>query len=107
MSQSSRITSAPLAVFLVLCASLALAGCGDSMSGTYSADGAAGAGFAIEFKPGNKAAVTVMGMSKEGTYAVKGDKVTVTIDKNPAVFVKQKDGSLQGQGEMAVTLKKK
>lgn len=98
---------APIAAALV-CMSLFLAGCGDSLSGTYAAEMGPGATFSIEFKSGGKATVSAMGETKQGTYTLNGDKVTVTIDKDPATFTRQKDGSLVAEGAMVgMTLKKK
>ena len=98
----------PIAAMVVACLALVLAGCGDGISGTYSAEVGPGMAFTIEFKSGGKATISAMGEKKEGTYTVSGDTVTVTVDQDPATFVRQKDGSLVSQGNMAgMTLKKK
>ena len=75
---------------------LVLAGCGDGLSGnTYKSDG--GIIDKLEFKSGGKVFVTGLGdQVKEGTYAVDGDKVTVTIGGDNEVLTKEKDGTLGG-----------
>jgi hypothetical protein len=91
---------------LALCACLFLTACGDSVRGTYQAEG--GMPMTMEFKSGGKVIMAGMGEKTEGTYKVDGDKVVVTIDNQPATFVKQKDGTLVSQdGMLAVTLRKK
>jgi hypothetical protein len=91
---------------LAIGACLLLAGCGDSVRGTYQAEG--GVPMTMEFKSGGKVTISAMGETKEGTYKLDGDKVIVTMDNEPATFVKQKDGTLTSQGGMlGVTLKKK
>jgi hypothetical protein len=93
-------------VCIAAAACVFLTGCGDGVSGTYASDGPIP--MSMTFKGGGKATVSGMGETKEATYTVDGDKVVVTLDGNPATFVKQKDGSLAAQGEMmGMTLKKK
>jgi hypothetical protein len=100
----STVALAPIA----LCMCLFLAACGDSVKGTYSAEG--GMPMSMTFKSGGKVTVSMGGQSQEATYKVSGE--TVTVDSKdlggPVTFTKQKDGSLVSQGGMmSVTLKKK
>jgi hypothetical protein len=100
---SNRFVGRALAPMAV-CACLFLSGCGESVSGTYAADGNL---MTMNFKGGGKVTVSAMGDTKEGTYKVDGNKVIVTMDGEAATFVKQKDGSLAAEGGMlGVTLKK-
>lgn len=94
-------------VAMAAAACVFLAGCGGGApSGTYASEGPIP--MTMTFKSGGKVTVAAMGDTKEATYKMDGDKVIVTLDGNPATFVKQKDGSLAAQGEMmGMTLKKK
>jgi hypothetical protein len=96
-----------LGVGVIAAACMLLVGCGGGgPSGTYSSDGPIP--MSMTFKGGGKVTISGMGETKEATYTVEGDRVIVTLDGSPATFVKQKDGSLAAQGEMAgMTLKKK
>jgi hypothetical protein len=85
---------------------------GDGLSGNkYETTGVAAGAMSIEFKSGGKAAVSMLGVSKEADYAKDGDKVTL---KNPGglaaagdlVLTVNKDGSLTGP-EGVVLAKKK
>jgi hypothetical protein len=79
---------------VLLGALAALAGCGDGLAGTYVPDG-----FAIvqkvELKAG-KAYVTVLGTTKEGTYTVDGDKVSINVAGDATVFTRDAKGCLDG-----------
>ena len=75
-----RIFAAIMAILLV---TLALAACGTTLSGTYSAE-VAGTGKTYAFK-GNKVTITykLLGTevySYDGTYKIEDDKITITID---------------------------
>jgi len=89
---------------MIACTGLLLAGC-DKVKGTYSDPAGA---LTIDFKGGGKANMSMpLAGTKEVTYDVSGDKVTV---HGPAgvgdiVFTINSDGSLSG-GSFA-TLKKK
>jgi hypothetical protein len=72
-SQWSRLITGAALAFM-----LALGGCGSSgssLNGTYHQAGGAGI-VTLEFKSG-KVTMTMMGQSKQGTYEVKGDQVTI------------------------------
>lgn len=82
-------------VLLLVCTFLA--GCGDGYSGTtYTVEGGAGLIEKIEFRSDNKVFVTGLGGTKEGTYKIDGDKVTIGIAGDNAVFTRNSDGVLEG-----------
>jgi hypothetical protein len=99
----STVALAPIA----LCMCLFLAACGDSVKGTYSAEG--GVPMSMTFKSDGKVTVAGMGESHEATYTTSGNTVTVNSSDlgGPLTFTKQKDGSLVSQGGMSITLRKK
>jgi hypothetical protein len=78
-------------------ASLSVAGCGSSVSGTYSSNGN---GFfeQLEFKSGAKVEVTFMGMTKEGTYEIEDKKVKVTVGGDNQIFTIDDEDCLVGGG---------
>jgi hypothetical protein len=61
---------------ILVCLCCALAGCGKSVTGTYS-DPASG--FTLELKSGGEATITFMGNSGPCTYKVDGNQVTVSL----------------------------
>jgi hypothetical protein len=83
--------------WMILCAmlvwNLVLAGCGTSgLSGTYHQT--AGGAITLEFKSG-KVTYSVLGQSKEGTYDVKGEQVTLHLPGEGDVMLKiNSDGTL-------------
>ena len=91
---SSVIRKAALS--LVVCCTLLLVGC-DKVKGVYSEDTGT---MSINFKGGGKADVTVAGMTKETTYEVDGDKVTLhspeKSGKDNIVLTINSDGTLDG-----------
>jgi hypothetical protein len=69
---------ARLLIGTVLAFGLAIGGCGSSgssLNGTYHQAGGAGI-VTLEFNSG-KVTMTMMGQSKQGTYDIKGDQVTL------------------------------
>lgn len=82
-------------LFLIVC--LFITGCGDGYAGTtYKVDGGLGLIEKIEFKSDKKVYITGLGGMKEGTYNVDGDKVSITIGGDNAVFTRHDDGTLEG-----------
>ena len=82
-------------LFIVVAAGLAVSACGDEgVSGTYKAKGT-GILEKLEFTS-DKVDVTGLGETKQGTYMVDGDKVTVTIDGEGQIFTRDKEGCLDG-----------
>ena len=69
---------------------------GGKVEGTYEN---AQANASIEFMPGGKAHFSLYGAGGDCTYKVEGNKVTVTIEKEPVVFTINDDGSLSGPAE--------
>lgn len=88
-------------ILCVLCL-MALAGCGNGLSGTYAMGGDIG-GMSYTFKSGSKVVQTtrVMGMEKqtELSYTREGDKIRIGSDDESGVKLVlsvMPDGSLQG-----------
>ncbi len=81
MKKSVRILAVVMAVLMV---TLVLASCGKTISGTYSAE-ALGTGNTLEFS-GKKVTITYkllgtqVGEPVEGTYEIKDDKITITVE---------------------------
>lgn len=75
---------------------LLLSACGARLDGTY-VGGEMSFLESLTFKPGGKVNVTFMGMTKQGTYLVEGNQVTVTIGADSHVFTLD-DGCLAGGG---------
>src|SRR5688572_33254667 len=83
-------------VLCVAAVALAIFACGDSLSGKYEATGEAAGAASVEFK-GDKAYVTIVGMTTETEYEVNGDKVVFKRGKDAGenlVMTREKDGSL-------------
>ena len=79
----------------MLCgASLLLASCGKSVSGsTYEGGGGA---VKVEFQSGGKAVTTIGPLSTNCTYTEDSKSVTLTCEGQPAVLTINDDGSLSG-----------
>ena len=104
MKKTIRIVAAAM-IALMLC--LALASCGKTLSGKYSAE-LLGTGATYEFK-GSKVTVSakVLGaeaISIEGTYKIKDDKITFTFEDDSKEakeysgsfdFEEQEDGDIK------------
>lgn len=86
-----------LLISTTFCLNLALIGCGHSLSGTYSGKGT---GFLdkLHFKSGGKVELTFMGMTKEGSYEIEGNKVKVTNAGDTQVLTIDAQGCLDGGG---------
>ena len=95
---TARPVSGPIGTLLVLCACLVFAGCGDGLSGEYPAYGGGMPLGSMEFKSGNRVTVSGWGVSRDGTYTVSGDTVTVTVDNKQTEFVIHKGGGGKGRG---------
>lgn len=89
----------------VLIACLAV-GCGAGMSGMYVSTKGSPMDMSIDFQAGDKALVTAMGATVEGTYKVEGDKVTVYANGKNVVLTKDGDGVLNG-GPLGLSFKRK
>lgn len=100
MKTSSKTLFATCLACLYL---LTTVGCGKSVSGTY-----AGEAMTVEFKDGGKATVTILNSPVEATYAIDGDKVTVTPagGATPPITFTISDGNTL-TGPDGSTLKKK
>ncbi len=76
-------------------------GCDSGLSGTYTAEG--NSSFRIKsiiFKSGSKAEITMMGITKEISYEMEGNKVKLKGEDNSiTVFTIDENGCLDG-GEM-------
>jgi len=90
---------------LALLAGIAL-GCGAGMSGMYVSTGSSPMNISIDFQSGDKALVTAMGSTVEGTYKLEGDKVTVYANGKNMVLTKSGDGTLSG-GPLGLSFKRK
>jgi hypothetical protein len=68
---------------------------GNQLSGTYHGQTA---NATFDFKPGNKVTANVMGDSKDLSYKVEGDKVTILNPKEgDIVLTRNQDGSLNSE----------
>lgn len=91
-------------ILYVALAGLALAGCGQKLSGAYVAAGPSAAGASpmgnpyekIEFGSGETVDLTLMGMVHRGTYKIDGKTVAMTIDAQSIVFTMDDKGCLDG-----------
>lgn len=75
----------------------AAAACGGGIEGIYSGKDT---GFLdrLAFKSGGKVELTFMGMTKEGTYELEGDKVKITNGGETHIFTRLEDGCIDGGG---------
>jgi hypothetical protein len=81
-----------------LAASAAMLGaCGGGIEGTYNG-GDNSFLESISFKSGGKVHVTFMGMTKEGSYTIDGDEVTISVNGDTEVLRKDGHGCLVGGG---------
>ena len=79
----------------MILATVMLAGCGKSLSGTYT--GNAAPFNKITFTSGKKAEFSMMsGQTVEATYVVEGDKVKFTMGGQVLVYTIDKNGCLDG-----------
>ena len=79
-------------VAIACAASLVLAGCGKSVSGsTYEGTGGA---FTVQFQSSGKAVTTIAGQNADCTYTEDSKTVTLTCAGQPLVFTINDDGSL-------------
>lgn len=85
---------------------LLVVGCGSGMSGVYVSTKDSPIDMSIDFQSGDKALVTAMGATTEGTYKAEGDKVTVYDNGKNMVLTKSGDGMLTG-GPLGLAFKKK
>ena len=84
-------------VALALGASLVLAGCGKSVSGsTYEGGGGA---VKIEFQSDGKAVMSIGPLATGCTYTENSKLVTLTCEGQPATLTINDDGSLSGPPE--------
>jgi hypothetical protein len=92
MTTRSTLTGA-LFILLILTAS----GCGSRVKGTYTSEGN---GFfeKMDFKSDGKVEITFMGMTKEGSYVVDGDKVKVTVGTDTQILTINGKGCIEGGG---------
>jgi hypothetical protein len=81
-------------ITLACLASLILASCGKSVSGsTYEG---AGGGVTVEFQSGGKAVASLGGVTSDCAYTEDSKAVTLTCEGQPAVLTINDDGSLSG-----------
>ena len=80
-----------------LLAVVALSGCGGGLNGTYTPSGD---GFfeQLTFQSGGTVEITWMGMTKEGSYEVDGDRVKVTVGGDTQVLRIDGRGCVDGGG---------
>jgi hypothetical protein len=92
-------------IALVCGATLILASCGKSVSGsTYEGAG----GVTVAFQSGGKAAASIGGVNSDCTYTEDSKSVTLTCAGQPTVLTINDDGSLSGPaGGMLEKLTKK
>jgi hypothetical protein len=95
--RSERTAGVGVTVAVLLCSVIGCAGSG--IEGTYSGKGT---GFLqqIVFKSDGKVELTFMGMTREGTYEVEGNKVKVTNAGTTEILTIGGDGCLDGGGIM-------
>jgi hypothetical protein len=91
------MTSRGIRIGAVLTTLVVLVGCGNGIEGTYSGRGT---GFLekMVFKGDGKVDLTFMGMTREGTYEVDGDRVKVTNSGTTEILTVADDGCLEGGG---------
>lgn len=85
------------------CAAIALtigtlAGCGSKVDGTYVPEGGAGLISSITFKSGGKCELTGLGMTKEGTYEIEGNKIKLTVSGETNILTMDDQGCIDGGG---------
>ena len=88
-------TFARVATILMLATSIG--GCGSHLEGIYTG-GDVSFFERLTVKANQKVEVTFMGMTKEGTYAVEGQKVKITMGAETQVFTLDEQGCLHGGG---------
>ncbi|HZK80811.1 MAG TPA: hypothetical protein VFC46_07085 [Humisphaera sp.] len=82
---------------------VAMTGCRKSLEGNYRDEGSI---YFVEFKPGGKALVKIAGDTREASYVVEGNKVTLTSATGAITLTINQDGSLSGAPPFR-TLKKR
>jgi hypothetical protein len=90
-------------ILIIALAGLVLAGCGQSVGGTYVHAGSGMAAYQkLEFGSDDTVDLTSgMGPTMQGTYKVDGKKVVVTVAAGASfVFMVDDDGCLDGGGLM-------
>ncbi len=81
---------------------VAAVACGGGLEGVYQPEpgksGLAGGGLVeqIEFRSGDKVEITLMGITKEGTYEVDGDRVRIAVSGDIQIFRVDDDGCIDG-----------
>jgi hypothetical protein len=85
----------------IIMVAVSLTGCGDTLNGTYSG---AGQGFLdkLTFMSDGTVEVTFMQMTKEGTYAIDGKKVKITLGDDTHVLTLDDRGCLDGGGMLGI-----
>lgn len=89
-----RIASRTVHAALVAATALALAACGNSLSGTYGKKG----GVQMQFHSNGKVEILAMGMTQESTYVVEDGKVKLGAGEGKGTLVMKIDakGCLDG-----------
>lgn len=84
----------------------ALGACGSRIEGTYSGEGT---GFLeeITLRSGGKVNVKFMGMTKQGTYEIDGDELTISVADDTQVLRIDDNGCLVGGGLLGMYCKDK
>jgi len=86
---------------IVAVACLALAACGKSLSGTYTAKGGSGLGAGLvmqkmNFINSDTVELTMMDQTVRATYKIDGDSVLITVQGQQQVFKIASDGCIDG-----------
>lgn len=76
MKNSMKKAIALLAVLVLV---FSLTGCGSSVVGTWTAE-ESGVTMDYTFEKNGDCSIAAMGMTFDGTYEVKGDKISMTLD---------------------------
>jgi hypothetical protein len=93
------------ALFACLCV-----GCGGGLKGTYTPVGQTFGGMLISnvtFNAADKVEVTAMGMTHEGTYALDGKRVKITVSGDTTIMTIDEQGCLDAGGMIGKLCKKR
>jgi len=82
----------------IIVAAASLSGCGSKLDGTYTPADGEGLISSITFKSGGKCELTGLGMTKEGTYELEGQKVKITVSGETNILTMDDKGCLDGGG---------
>ena len=74
-----------------------LAGCGPSVSGTYSG-GDSGFFESLTFKGDGKVEVIFLGVTSEGSYEIEDERIRVSVNGQTVIMSVADDGCIEGGG---------